>query len=92
MPPELAPDAVREWNRLVTERQAQPAGIFPEDAFLLYLASTTFCYRMTIERLLQSKGLKYRPEYASPDWKPVYLAACHALGCTPAIPILQEGS
>lgn len=86
MPPGLGQDAVREWNRLVAERQAQPEGIFLADGPLIELAAHCYAYRVQIERLARRFKIASSADLASKDWKRSYLAACHALGCLPTIP------
>lgn len=91
MPAGLDADALREWNRLVAERQAQPDGIFLHDGPLIELAAQAFSYRVKIEQLARRWGVP-GSELASRDWKESYLVSCHALGCTPTIPNMREES
>lgn len=92
MPPGLDPDAVREWNRLVAERQTQPDGIFLADGILIELAAHAFSYRVKIERLARCLGVTSSADLASKGWRQPYVVACHALGCTPTIPNLMKES
>ncbi|MBX3325168.1 MAG: hypothetical protein U0223_07515 [Nitrospira sp.] len=91
IPAGLDADALREWDRLVAERQTQPEGIFLDDGPLIELAAHAFSYRVKIERLARRWGLS-GAELASRDWKEPYVVVCHALGCTPTIPNVMEES
>src|SRR5687767_3520739 len=89
-PDDLDSKGLEEWDRIVAERDDQGKPVMADEADLLRVAATAYSYGVKIRQLLAYHDAPCGPEHFYAHWKQGYIGVCQALGCTPALPNIEE--